>query len=116
MSEPIILALIGMAGLQLSAIIKGHFDTKKARTEGQKTRATVNAIEQSINNRPTSISDRLDAIKSEVTDGFAAVNTDLAAVHVDVQTLTTADATTAGQIDILEKSVAAQWQAINARR
>jgi len=129
LSEPVILALIGMFGLQLSAIIKGHFDTKKThaearaakieaqdtRAEGQETRATVNAIEQSINNRPTSISDRLDAIKKEVTDGFTAVNTDLAAVHGDVQILKASDVTAAAEIEILKKSDAAQWQALGAR-
>lgn len=130
MSEPIVLALIGMFGLQLSALIKGHFDTKKThaeakaarveaqdtRTEGQATAATVTAIEQSINNRPTSISDRLDAIKKEVTDGFDAVNKDLAAVHEDVQILKSADTTAAGKIEVLERSVDAQWRALGAQR
>lgn len=116
MSEPIVLALIGMFGIQLSAIIKGHFDTKKSRSEGRATRATVNAIEQSINNRPTSISDRLDAIQKGVDDGFEAVNTDLAAVHGDVRDLKASDTAAAGKIGALEESVKAQWTAISSLR
>lgn len=65
MSEPVILAVIGGLVTLLTALIG------KVVVDGHHTRRETRAVHESINNRPTTLSERLDEVLAEVQHNTA---------------------------------------------